>query len=144
MRWNSWPGVILAVMLSNMPAGHAQPGIAPCPDKPNCVSSLAVDAPHAIEPLRFQGPHDAAWSRLKSVLLRQPRSRIVEEQEGYLHAEFRSLVFRFVDDVEFLMQPEQGLIHVRSASRTGYSDLGVNRRRVERLRSQFTNPGPPD
>jgi uncharacterized protein (DUF1499 family) len=130
-------------MLSTTSTGHAQPGISPCPDRPNCVSSLAGDRQHYIDPLRFTGSPAEAWSRLQTILQQQPRTRIVAEQDGYLHAEFRSLIFRFVDDVEFLLQPEQGLIQLRSASRSGYSDFGVNRRRVERLRRLFTAAKPP-
>jgi uncharacterized protein (DUF1499 family) len=63
--------------------------------------------------------------------------KIQEERDGYLWAMFTSRVFRFVDDVEFRMVPTDGLIHVRSGSRVGYSDLGVNRRRVEKLRARF-------
>lgn len=66
-----------------------------------------------------------------------PRTRIVKEDGVYLHAEVRSFLFRFVDDLEFLIDTEQSLIHMRSASRTGYSDLGVNRRRVEHVRKAF-------
>jgi len=66
-----------------------------------------------------------------------PRTRIVKEEGGYLHAEVRSFLFRFVDDIEFLIDTEQSLIHVRSASRTGHSDFGVNRRRVEHVRKAF-------
>jgi uncharacterized protein (DUF1499 family) len=130
-------------MLSSTTSGHAQPGLAPCPEKPNCVSSLATDTRHFIEPLQFTGEPVDAWARLKAILQRQTRTRIVAEQDGYLHAEFRSAVFRFVDDVEFVMQEELMVIHVRSASRTGYSDFGVNRRRVERLRERFTALEPP-
>ena len=142
MHRNPWPGVILACMLSST-TSQAQPVLAACPDKPNCVSSQADDQRHLIEPLRFTGEPGEAWSRLKAILQQQPRTRIVDEQDGYLHAEFRSLVFRFVDDVEFVMQPEQGVIHIRSASRTGYSDFGVNRRRVNRLRGYFSASTPP-
>ncbi len=63
--------------------------------------------------------------------------KIEEEHDGYLWATFASRLFRFVDDVEFRMVSIDGIIHVRSASRVGYSDLGVNRRRVERLRTLF-------
>jgi uncharacterized protein (DUF1499 family) len=59
------------------------------------------------------------------------------EQGNYLHVEMRSLMFRFVDDVEFSLAASAGLIHVRSASRVGYSDFGVNRKRVERIRAAF-------
>ena len=142
MSRRPWPGVILACMLSTTNTGQAQPALAPCPDKPNCVSSLATDQRHLVAPLHFTGEPAEAWSRLTSLLLGQPRARIITQQGDYLHAEFRSLMFRFVDDVEFVMQAEQGLIHVRSASRSGYSDFGVNRRRVEHLREHFATPGP--
>ena len=127
MHKNLWRGVILASMLSSTNSGHARPVIEPCPDKPNCVSSLATDTRHFIEPLQFTGEPAGAWARLKTVLLQQPRTRIVAEQDGYIHAEFRSLVLRFVDDVEFLLPDEETIIRVKSASRIGYSDLGVNR-----------------
>ena len=143
MHRTPWPGVILACMLSTTTVTRAQPAIGPCPDKPNCVSSLATDKRHFIEPLRFTGVPAVAWARLRAALQSQARTRIVAEQDGYLHAECRSLVFRFVDDVEFVMQPEQMVIQVRSASRTGYSDFGVNRRRVERLREHLAASKPP-
>lgn len=143
MQRLSWYGVILAGMLSSSTSGHAQPVLEPCPNRPNCVSSLATGTRHFIEPLHFTDEPGKAWARLKAVLQQQPRTRIVAEQGDYLRAECRSLVFRFVDDVEFVMQPQQQQIQVRSASRTGYSDLGVNRRRVERLREQFTKAKPP-
>ena len=104
MHKNLWRGVILASMLSSTNSGHARPVIEPCPDKPNCVSSLATDTRHFIEPLQFTGEPAGAWARLKTVLLQQPRTRIVAEQDGYIHAEFRSLVLRFVDDVEFVLR----------------------------------------
>lgn len=76
--------------------------------------------------------------RLKSALANEKRITIVTEQDAYLHIEARSLIFRFVDDVEFLIDSGQQRVQVRSASRTGYSDLGVNRRRVERIRRAFS------
>ena len=63
-----------------------------------------------------------------------PRAKLVEEDEDYLHYEFTSLLLRFVDDVEFVFDDATRTIHFRSASRTGYSDLGVNRRRMEEIR----------
>ena len=142
MRRNPWPGVILACMLSSNTT-QAGPAIAPCPDSPNCVSSQATDEQHFIEPQHFTGDPGTAWSSLNTILQQLPRVRIVAEQDNYLHAEFRSRVFRFVDDVEFVMQADQGVIHVRSASRTGYSDLGVNRRRIEQIRGKFAASKPP-
>ncbi|MFZ5571338.1 MAG: DUF1499 domain-containing protein [Thermodesulfobacteriota bacterium] len=110
--------------------------LAPCPGKPNCVISDANDAEHYIDPIRYTGDRKAAMQRLKAVAISFDRSRIVSADERYLHMEFKSLVFRFVDDVEFYF-PDEPLIHVRSASRIGYSDLGVNRKRVEAIRAKF-------
>ncbi len=108
-----------------------------CPDSPNCVSSLASDSAHYIAPLTFSDQTEAAMQRLKAALLSEKRMTIVTEQTNYLHGEVRSLIFRFVDDVEFTLVPEQGVFHARSSSRVGYSDFGVNRRRIERIRQLF-------
>ena len=136
------PGVLLAAILSLMsttlPAGEITHLLAPCPASPNCVSSKATDTEHFTEPLQFTGDASMAWSRLIAALGTESRLSIVEDTGSYLHAEARSLVFRFVDDVEFVLDPEAGVIQVRSASRTGYSDFGVNRRRVERIRNLFS------
>ena len=112
--------------------------LIPCPDKPNCVSSLASaasDPRHALAPMRFGGNPSEAWDKLRQTLSAMPRTRVVEDTGDYLHAEATSLVFRFVDDLECLIDHANGVIHVRSASRAGYSDFGVNRRRVEQLRA---------
>jgi uncharacterized protein (DUF1499 family) len=129
---------ILSLMSTTLPAGEATHSLAPCPASPNCVTSKATDAEHFTEPLHFTGDATLAWNRLKSALGTESRLSIVEDTGSYLHAEARSLVFRFVDDVEFVLDPEAGVIQVRSASRTGYSDFGVNRRRVERIRRTFS------
>ena len=124
----------LIIFLSMNSLATAEPEtLAPCPESPNCVSSQAGDSAHYIEPLVLQGDPQADWERLRAIIAAQPRTTITEESLNYLHAEVRSLVFRFVDDLEFLRIPAEQLVHVRSASRTGYSDFGVNRRRVERI-----------
>jgi uncharacterized protein (DUF1499 family) len=136
------PVVLLAAILSLMstilPAGENTHTLAPCPASPNCVSSQADDREHFTEPLRFTGDATLAWKRLKSALAKESRLTIIEDTGSYLHAEARSLVFRFVDDVEFVLNAGDSVIEVRSASRTGYSDFGVNRRRVDRLREAFS------
>jgi uncharacterized protein (DUF1499 family) len=111
--------------------------LTPCPSTPNCVCSQSDDAEHRIEPLTFSGPADEAMRRLRAALATFPRVHIVTETGRYLHAEFTSLIFRFVDDVEFLIDEAAGVIHCRSASRVGRSDLGVNRRRIEAIRQAF-------
>jgi uncharacterized protein (DUF1499 family) len=115
--------------------------LAPCPSRPNCVSSLADDAAHRIEPLALRVPVERGWPQLRDALASLPRARIVETGDGYLHAEVTSRLFRFVDDVEVLRVPGTARIDVRSASRVGYSDLGVNRARVESLRDALRNAG---
>jgi uncharacterized protein (DUF1499 family) len=111
--------------------------LAACPESPNCVCSQDDDARHAIEPIRFDGSPEEAWARLQEVLAAWPRTRIVRTTQDYLHAECWSLIFRFVDDVEFQLDAAAKVIHVRSASRVGRSDMGVNRRRVEDIRKAF-------
>lgn len=106
-----------------------------CPDKPNCVCSQASDERHAIAPLSFTGSPERAHAALLAVLRAMPRTRVVLDEPLHLRAECRSLIFRFVDDVELVIDPKASVVHVRSASRTGYSDLGVNRRRVEGIRA---------
>lgn len=127
----------MLLMSTTAPADETITQLSACPDTPNCVSSQSHDAAHLIAPVTYSGPPGSALRRLKAVLDAEPRTTITVEQGTYLRAEARSLVFRFVDDIEFLLDTEQQLIHVRSASRSGYSDLGVNRRRVERIRKAF-------
>ena len=109
--------------------------LAPCPSSPNCVSTQAQDEGHAIVPFRYRKSRAEAKEGLKEALRALPRTKLVEEDESYLHYEFTSLLLRFVDDVEFLFDDDAKTIHFRSASRTGYGDLGVNRKRMEEIRS---------
>ena len=106
-----------------------------CPSSPNCVSTQAQDEGHAIEPIRYRKSRAEAKEALKEVIRSMPRTKLVEEDETYLHYEATSLLLRFVDDVEFLLDDETKTIHFRSASRTGYGDLGVNRKRMEQVRA---------
>ncbi len=108
-----------------------------CPDAPKCVSSQVSDPRHFIDPFTFHDQPNDAMRRLKEALLTEKRVTIIKEQPAYLRAEVRSLIFRFVDDVEFTLLPEEGVIQVRSSARVGYSDFGVNRRRIERIRLLF-------
>ena len=116
--------------------------LAPCPPKPNCVCTQDATPQHRIAALTFTGTPVEALARLKTVLAGFPRVRIISEGDAYLHAEFRSLLFRFVDDVEFLIDGMARVIHFRSASRAGGGDFGVNRRRMEAIRKAFEHsPG---
>ena len=111
--------------------------ITPCPKTPNCVSSVDTDPKHFVQPLQFVGKAKHAHERLLKILYSMKRVRVVASGEDFIRAEFVSAIFRFVDDVEFYLDGRKKVIHVKSASRVGYSDLGVNRRRVENLRKRF-------
>ena len=113
----------------------------PCPSSPNCVTSAdSADQEHFVHPLRYQDTPEQAKVRLLTILNAMPRTRVVTDESWYLHAECTSLVFRFVDDVEFWFHEHEPIIYVRSASRVGHSDLGVNRRRIETIRKRFQRP----
>lgn len=105
-----------------------------CPSSPNCISSQARDPQHHVPPLRFSGSPDGVMKRVSKVVQSLPGARLEIATDTYLHARVRTPLFRFVDDLELLLDADAGLIHVRSASRVGTWDLGANRRRVERLR----------
>jgi uncharacterized protein (DUF1499 family) len=137
----------MLVLPHAMPVFAAQgiermPGrLASCPDSPNCVSSDATDPSHHVPPFAIILPVNEAWRLVREAVNDIPRTTITEITDSYLHAECRSAVFRFVDDLELELRPAEGIIAVRSASRTGYSDFGVNRSRVERLRSVLKSRG---
>ena len=109
--------------------------LASCPSSPNCVSTQAQDSGHTIAPFLYRKPRAEAKEVLKHTIRSLPRTKLVEEDESYLHYEFTSLLLRFVDDVEFVFDDESKTIHFRSASRVGYGDFGANRRRMEEIRS---------
>ncbi len=113
--------------------------LAPCPTSPNCVSTQADDDQHRIEPITSSLPAEESLRRLKQILAAMPRVTVITERPDYLHAEFRSALFRFVDDVEFFIVPDEQQIHFRSASRVGHGDLGVNRSRMELIRKRFAD-----
>lgn len=111
-------------------------GLLPCPDKPNCVTSEGPEGDSHIVPLEFTGNAPMAWQVLKEQL-HEMGGQIEEVDDSFLHATFRSRLFRFVDDVTCRLDEENGRIHIRSAARVGYSDFGVNRKRMAELRKRF-------
>jgi len=109
-----------------------------CPASPNCVCSCyADDKAHFIEPLAFTGDAAAAMTRLKQVIEAMERTEIITQHQDYLYAEFTSRLMGYVDDGEFYCDRPASVIQVRSASRLGQSDLGVNRKRIEEIRAKF-------
>jgi len=134
------------LLLSQCSADKQAPGknLPPCPASPNCVSSREPSGVHQVTPFTYQGTRAEALARLIAVLHSMPRAKMVTTEENYLHFEFMSALFRFVDDVEFLFDDGNKVIQVRSASRVGFYDFGVNRRRVEEIRKHFVAAGKSD
>jgi uncharacterized protein (DUF1499 family) len=107
-----------------------------CPDKPNCISSKSSHSQHIIPPLKYQGTKLDAKKNILKILKTMPRAKLSANTNKFIHIEFTSKIFRFVDDVEFYFD-EPGVIHFRSASRVGYSDMGVNKNRMEEIERLF-------
>jgi uncharacterized protein (DUF1499 family) len=115
--------------------------LAPCPSSPNCVSSDADNSAHSIAPFALAVPSRDGWLAVRESVESLPRTKIISETADYLHAECTSAFFGFVDDLELHLRTAEGVIAVRSAARLGYSDLGVNRRRIEDLRALLIKRG---
>lgn len=112
--------------------------LAKCPESPNCVSTYADSETHQMQPIEIVGDVDETVEMIKRTVANNfPRARLVESNNGYLYYEFTSLIFRFVDDVEFLVDDRARQIHFRSASRVGHSDLGANRRRMQKISEEL-------
>jgi uncharacterized protein (DUF1499 family) len=117
--------------------GISEGYLTTCPATPNCVSSQSSDAEHYIEPLAYKTSASDAIAKLKSIVESQERAKLISATDDYLYAEFTSRWMGYVDDVEFWLNKKENVVEVRSASRLGESDLGVNRQRIETIRSQF-------
>ncbi len=114
--------------------------LTPCPESPNCVSSFEdeKDETHYIKGYSIrQAKPEASWSLLKSIIEKNDSAEIISADDSYIYAEFTSGIMRFVDDTEFMLDAENKLIHLRSASRLGYKDFNVNRERLEAIRIEL-------
>ncbi len=131
--------LLLVALISKRPDNLGVDGgrLAPCPASPNCVSTQSGDAEHGMEPLSYDDSTAEARHRLVAIVEAMPRTRIIETTPTYVYAEFRTPTFRFVDDVEFYIDEAANVIHYRSASRLGYSDMSLNRRRMEEIARDF-------
>lgn len=111
--------------------------LAPCPSSPNCVCSQSPtsDSEHYIAPLSLKTSAPEAIASIKTIVESMERTMVITETDSYLYAEFTSAMMGYVDDVEFYADAAEQVVHVRSASRLGQSDLGVNRKRVEDIRA---------
>ena len=110
--------------------------LASCPSMPNCVSSQASVSSQKIDPIPFVGSILSAKLELVNILKKDSKSSIITETENYLHVEYRAFIF--IDDVEFYFSKEESVIHLRSASRVGYSDMGANKRRAKAISTAFS------
>jgi uncharacterized protein (DUF1499 family) len=122
---------------SELKLGVTDGQLTECPDSPNCVSTHASpeDETHYAEPISYSGERAAVRERVLSHLREKPRTDIITNDEDYIHAEVRSRIFRFVDDLELYFPDEQKVVHLRSASRVGEGDMGVNRKRYEEMKA---------
>lgn len=129
---------------SNVPApkGVGNGTLAPCPKSPNCVSTLESDDLHKVDPIPLNQEPQAALTMLVTILMESPKTRVITKTDRYLHVEMRSRLWNFIDDVEFVIDGENGLIQSRSAARMGYSDLGVNKSRYEGLKAEYEKRSP--
>ncbi len=122
---------------SKKPIGIVDGKLHPCPKTPNCVSTLAFDEKHKIEPISYSGSLKDAKTKILSIINSLKRFKIITNEENYIHIEFRTATFKFIDDVEFLFDDKEKVIHFRSRARMGYSDMGVNRKRMEKIKNLF-------
>lgn len=122
--------------------GSTKEQLQQCPSSPNCVCSEFQDLPYSVAPLAITGTSDEAWQNLQTAI--SLLGGVVESDDGtLLHATFRSRIFGFIDDLNCRLDTTTGVIHIRSASRVGHYDFGVNRKRIERLRETFQQASQP-
>ena len=111
--------------------------LLPCPSSPNCVSTLDADAKHSMKPMPYLKARHESMEEILKIIHHMSRSQVLESSDAYIHASFKTAVFRFIDDVEFFFDDEARLVHFRSASRLGYHDLGKNRRRMNEICAKY-------
>jgi len=110
--------------------------LKPCPNSPNCVSTQEARKRKKMDPIAFTVSPDAAIQKLEQVIATYSNATLVTKKDNYLHYTFKTKLFKFIDDVEFIIDREEKVIHFRSASRKGYSDFGKNKRRMKKIRKE--------
>ena len=128
---------MINITKTKKPIGITDGKFHPCPNSPNCVSTQSIDAKHKIDPIKYSKSLEEAKNKILKIISSLKRSKIITDSENYIHIEFRTAVFKFVDDVEFYFDDSEKFIHFRSAARLGYSDMGVNRKRMKNITSLF-------
>jgi uncharacterized protein (DUF1499 family) len=124
---------------SKKPVGHIDGKLYPCPNSPNCISTQALDDNHRMAPISLYGSLKESKNRLLKIVKTLKRIKIISEEDNYVHIEVRTAVFKFIDDVEFFFDENAKVIHFRSRARLGYTDMGVNRKRMEMITNLFLN-----
>lgn len=128
------PAMVI-LMTTNLQAGSV-PSLPSCPAKPNCVSSQATDN-HHIDPFKVTGDARLAFGKLRILLTERKDTKLISSDDTTIRVEFRTPLLGFVDDGLFVLDSANGLIHIRSAARLGYWDLGKNRSRMEEIRQSL-------
>ncbi|MGE4518694.1 MAG: DUF1499 domain-containing protein [Desulfobacteraceae bacterium] len=130
--------ILLTAGCSNkMEKNHLQEFDFKCPKSPNCVSSLENEESKKVEPIKFDSDPGKALGQIEKILMEMKRCKIILKTDTKIHAVCTSLVFRFRDDLYFEADSEKKIINIKSASRTGYFDFGVNRKRAEKIIEKF-------
>jgi len=132
--------LLLILLMLCMPASANNNELKPCPNTPNCVSS-AIGSNNLVEPFKLQQAGSFDIEKLVSAIEQLDKRITISHQGNSIHAEISSRFFGFVDDLDLIVNEEEKLIHVRSASRLGYYDFCVNRKRVDKLREILKKAG---
>lgn len=136
-------GLVMAVILTSTACagveniGMTEGKLAPCPDSPNCVSTQSEEKGHAMKPLPYLQTREASREKILSILKDMKRTEIVKLTDSYIHVECRTALLHFTDDVAFFLDDTTRVVHFRSASRVGYYDFGLNRRRMKRISEKY-------
>lgn len=130
---------VINIQKLKKPIGIKEGKFQPCPKSPNCVSTQSTDEKHKMEPLSYNATIEEAKTKIKEIIGKFKRTKLITEEDKYLHFEFRTAIFKFVDDVEFYFDDSTNLIHFRSAARLGWSDLGVNKKRMKTVTEIYLN-----
>ncbi len=115
----------------------SMPTLSGCDNLLNCTASTASEKKNRVEPIAYQGPDSEVIKQIAALIAAQKNTKIITQNTNYLHATYKTALMGFTDDLELLLDNDSGVLHIRSASRIGQSDLGANRKRIEALRTLF-------
>lgn len=129
------PLLIMVILMTSNVQADTLPTLPPCPAKPNCVSSQATDN-HHIKPFKIVDKPVSAFEKLAKLLSQRQDTKLISADAAMIKVEFRTML-GFVDDGLFVLDSGTNAVHIRSAARLGYWDLGKNRSRMEEIRQAF-------